>query len=110
VISTNLPASELDRFVSLALKAKSQPLTTVSFVPPLVNTAAPDIPLVQERVQAAIERSRSRGDGETVRVQKKKGPPAGGGGAPSAPSTGGSVGSLAEGYAANDAADLSDAC
>lgn len=110
VISTDLPASEVDRFVALALKAKSQPLGTVSFVPPLVNTAEPDIDLIQERVQDAIERSQARGDGETVTATKKVRRPAGGAGAPSAPTTGGSFGSLAEGYAANDATDLSDAC
>jgi LCP family protein required for cell wall assembly len=110
VISTDLPASEVDRFVALALEAKSQPLGTVSFVPPLVNTAEPDIDLIHERVQDAIERSQARGDGETVSATKKGGRPAGGAGAPSAPTTGGSFGSLAEGYAANDATDLSDAC
>ncbi|HEU4513363.1 MAG TPA: LCP family protein [Nocardioidaceae bacterium] len=110
VISTNLPASELDEFVALAVKAKSQPLATVSFVPPLVNTAAPDIELVHERVQQAIEKSQARGDGERVSVAKKVRRPSGGAGAPSAPTTGGSIGSLAEGYAANDAEDLASSC
>jgi hypothetical protein len=109
VISTNLPASELDRFIALALKAKSQPLATVSFVPPLVNTAEPDIALIQERVQQAIDRSQPGGD-ETVSAEKKVRKPSGGGGAPSAPTTGGSIGSLSEGYAANDSTDLSAAC
>jgi polyisoprenyl-teichoic acid--peptidoglycan teichoic acid transferase len=111
VISTDLPASELDRFVGLALKAKAQPLATVSFVPPMVNTAAPDIALIQERVQQAIEKSRSGGDGETVSVKEKPRAKAGAGaGAASAPTTGGSIGSLAEGYAANDATDVSSVC
>ena len=111
VISTDLPASEVDRFVALAMKAKSQPLTTVSFVPPLVNTAEPDIDLVHERVQQAIERSESRGEGDPVTQAKSTRKPAGSA-APSATptTTGGSVGSLADGYAANEATDLSDAC
>jgi anionic cell wall polymer biosynthesis LytR-Cps2A-Psr (LCP) family protein len=109
VISTNLPASELDRFIALALKAKSQPLATVSFVPPLVNTAEPDVALIQERVQQAIDRSQP-GGGETVSAEKKVRKPSGGAGAPSAPTTGGSIGSLSEGYAANDSTDLSAAC
>ena len=54
VVSTNLPASELDRFIALALKAKAQPVATVSFVPPLVNTGAPDIDLIQDRVEQAM--------------------------------------------------------
>jgi LCP family protein required for cell wall assembly len=110
VISTNLPASELDRFIELSLKAKAQPLATVSFVPPLVNTAEPDIELIQERVQEAIDKSQGGEDGGTVSAQKKVRRPAAGGGAASAPTTGGSIGSLAEGYAANDSTDLSAAC
>jgi LCP family protein required for cell wall assembly len=110
VVSTNLPASELDRFIALALEAKQQPLATVSFVPPLVNTAEPDIELIQDRVQQAIDKAEGRGDGETVSAGKKVPRPAGGGGAASAPTTGGSIGSLADGYAANDSTDLSSAC
>ncbi len=110
VITTNLPTSEVDHFVALALKAKSQPLATVSFVPPLVNTAEPDVDLIHERVQQAIERSQARGDGETASAGKKPRRPTGGAGAPSAPTTGGSIGSLAEGYAANDAEDLASSC
>lgn len=112
VISTNLPASELDRFIALALKAKSQPLSTVSFVPPLINTAEPDITLIQERVQQAIEKSRARGEEGAVSVQKKARRPGrgGAGGSASTPSTGGSIGSMADGYVANDAEDLSSAC
>jgi polyisoprenyl-teichoic acid--peptidoglycan teichoic acid transferase len=110
VISTDLPASELDRFIPLALKAKSQPLSTVSFVPPLVNTAQPDIALIHERVEQAVEKSRTRGDGEAVSTEKEVRRPGGGGGAPVVPSTGGSIGSMADGYLANDAEDLSSAC
>lgn len=111
VISTDLPASEVDRFVALAMKAKSQPLTTVSFVPPLVNTAEPDIELVHERVQQAIDRSESRSEGDPAPAAKKTRKPAGGTATSTTPTTtGGSVGSLADGYAANEATDLSDAC
>ncbi len=34
LLSTDIPAGELGRFVDLALKARSQPIATVSFVPP----------------------------------------------------------------------------
>jgi LCP family protein required for cell wall assembly len=108
VVSTNLPASELDRFVALALKAKSQPISTVSFVPPMVDTAAPDIELIHARVAEEIERSASREDDASVQARRR--PHKGAGGAATAPTTGGSIGSLAEGYAANDATDLSSAC
>jgi LCP family protein required for cell wall assembly len=106
VISTNLPASELGRFVELALKAKGQPLATVSFVPPLINTGSPDIDLVHERVQQAIEKSESRGEPQTEPKRKHKGPA----GAGTSATTGGSIGNLTDGYAANQAEDLSSAC
>jgi LCP family protein required for cell wall assembly len=110
VIETNIPRSEVDRFVALAIKAKSQPLTTVSFVPPLVNTAHPDIALIQERVKQAIEKSESRDDGAVVSAHKKVHRSARASGGPAQPTTGGSVGSLATGYAANDSTDLSGVC
>ena len=108
VISTDLPASEVDTFIDLALKAKTQPVSTVSFVPPMVNTADPDIAKIRSKVDSAIERSSARGDGE----EPGSGAPrrARSGGAAAAATTGGSIGSLAEGYAANDAADLASAC
>jgi LCP family protein required for cell wall assembly len=104
VVTTDLPASQLGRFVDLALKARSQPVATVSFVPPRVNTADPDIDLVRERVRQAIERSESPGEQESGRRPKRKRSAA------RPATTGGSIGSKAEGYAANDAADLSSAC
>jgi LCP family protein required for cell wall assembly len=115
IITTNLPASEVDRFVELALKAKSQPLATVSFVPPLINTAEPDVDLIHDRVKQAIEKSSSHGGGDTVSAQKSaqkkvRRPSAGAGGTTPPSTTGGSIGSLAEGYAANESTDLSSAC
>lgn len=99
-ISTNLPASEVDRFIPLAMKARDQKVATVSLVPPMVNTADPDIPLIQKKIQQAIDRSEG------------KAPTGGKGGKKKQPDsvTGGSLGSLSEGYAANQAEDLSAAC
>lgn len=50
VVSTDLPAGELGRFVSLAAGARSQPLTSVQFVPPLLDPAHPDMPALQAKV------------------------------------------------------------
>ena len=41
MVKTDIPASELDRFMQLALKARGQPVRTVSFVPPMINTVPP---------------------------------------------------------------------
>jgi len=106
IIATNLPASELDRFMELAIKAKSQPIATVSFVPPLINTADPDVSLIQRRVQAAIE----NGEVGARQADHRNKAPAAGGGAAGPSTTGGSIGSMSKGYAANDAANLSSAC
>ena len=46
MVSTDVPRGEVDRFVDLALKAKSQKIATLSLVPPMINTANPDIALV----------------------------------------------------------------
>jgi LCP family protein required for cell wall assembly len=108
ILSTNVPASEVDRFVALALKAKAQPMRTVSFVPPMVNTAEPDIDLIHDRVQQAIDRA--QGEAPQKKPGGKKKRPGPGGGAPAAPTTGGSIGSLADGYVANETSDLSTAC
>ena len=41
MVSTNLPAKELDRFMALALKAKDQKISSVSLVPPTIVTSSP---------------------------------------------------------------------
>jgi hypothetical protein len=57
LLSTDIPAGELGRFVDLALKARSQPIATVSFVPPMVNTSEPDYDLIRDKVGEALDRA-----------------------------------------------------
>lgn len=101
LISTNVPASEVDTFMELALKAKSQKIATLSIVPPMVNTADPDIDLVHRKVAAAIDKAEGTAEAPSGTVKKK---------VTEAPVTGGSVGSLSEGYAANQSGDLASTC
>jgi len=115
MISTDLPASELDTFASLALKAKSQKIASLSLVPPLVNTADPDAKKIRAAVALAIDKS--EGDAPKPPETASAATPSKGETAsetPSAPDpttvTGGSVGSLKQGYAANQAEDLGAAC
>lgn len=110
MVSTNVPASVVGEFVDLAIKAKGQRISTLSLVPPLVNTGNPDIPLIQTKVAEAIDRS--EGDYKAPEAEEpsktekpKKDKPK-----PPAVVTGGSVGSMSQGYAANDAEDLDEAC
>ncbi|WP_121255211.1 LCP family protein [Nocardioides ferulae] len=101
MISTDLPAGEVDRFIALALKARNQPVSTLSLVPPLVNTAEPDIEEIHARVAAALERAEG-GQTATAKGGKRRPDPD--------VVTGGSLGSLSEGYAANQTEDLGSAC
>jgi LCP family protein required for cell wall assembly len=103
LVTTDLPASELDRFAELAMKARSQRVSTVSFVPPAVDTGNPDIGTIRRMVQRAIDRSESTG---TVQPHRTRGRASGAGSA----TTGGSIGNMSHGYAANQASDLSSAC
>jgi polyisoprenyl-teichoic acid--peptidoglycan teichoic acid transferase len=97
MISTDIPASEVDRFMALALKAKSQPVATLSLVPPLVNTADPDIALIHRKVAEALAASAH----PVAHHHHKKSP---------STVTGGSIGTLQGGYAANDSNDLGAVC
>ena len=107
LIETDLPASELDTFAQLALKARTQKVSSVSFVPPAISTSSPDIAKIRSMIETAVERS-------AAPVEPRRDPPArsGKGFTTKAgdPSTGGSIGSMSQGYHANQADDLSKAC
>ncbi|UAL28642.1 LCP family protein [Nocardioides rotundus] len=100
MVSTNVPSSEFGRFIDLALKARGQKVSTVSLVPPAVDTSDPDIDKIQEMIQKGIDQAEG-----TAKAAPKKKKPAGQSGM-----TGGSLGSLSEGYVANQADDLGAAC
>ena len=132
MISTNIPASEVDRFIALALEARGQKVSTVSLVPPMVVTAHPDIATVRTMVDAAIARAEGRQpvSNDSTSTSASAAEPDGdqaedAGGTPSTDPagtppadavepppvvTGGSVGNLSDGYAANQSDDLGAAC
>lgn len=99
MVSTNIPASEFGHFAQLALKARGQQVSTLSLVPPMINTADPDIKLIRTKVAEAIDRAEGTAPPPGKQKLHKN-----------APVTGGSIGSLSTGYAANEAADLDTAC
>lgn len=105
MVATSIPAGEAGEFVDLALKARSQKVATVSIAPPLVpDTAHPDIDAVRQAIADAIDRSEGdleKSDAPAKKKRKKKDEPV---------VTGGSVGSLSQGYAANDTEDVAAAC
>jgi anionic cell wall polymer biosynthesis LytR-Cps2A-Psr (LCP) family protein len=99
MISTDIPRSEVGRFIDLALKARNEKVSTLSLVPPMINTGDPDIKLVKDKVAEAIDRS--EGDAAPAEKARKK---------QQQTVTGGSKGSRDEGYAANESDDLASAC
>jgi len=102
MVSTSIPRSEVDRFVQLALLAKDQKISTLSLVPPMINTADPDMDLVHSKVAEAVDRAEGEVSEATDRPRKKRSQSRG--------MTGGSLGSMSEGYAANESSDLGSAC
>ena len=88
LLSTDIPGSELDRFVDLALKARNEPISTVSFVPPMIATEDPDYDLIRTKVDDALAKAEG---------QKQSGGGGGGGGKP-------------KNRSANSSTDLAAAC
>jgi LCP family protein required for cell wall assembly len=111
LVTTDLPASELGRFAELAMKARSQPVSTVSFVPPTINTGRPDIAKIQSMVKGAIKTSEDGKTNKTAAASGSAKPKAKKGFSRGHHATvGGSIGNLHDGYAANESTDLSAAC
>ena len=107
LITTDLPQSEVDRFMQLALKTRSQPVRTVSFVPPVIATGNPDIAKIHTMVSRAIDTSEGK---KPAASATSKTSTTGSSGPTGASTTGGSIGNLREGYAANQSDDLSSSC
>jgi len=97
MIKTNLPRGEVGTFIELILKAKSQKVSTLSLVPPMINTGNPDLDLIREKIEKAIDRA----EGKAGKPGKGKG---------RGTQTGGSLGTRDGGYAANESDDLAAAC
>jgi LCP family protein required for cell wall assembly len=121
LVTTNLPASELDTFAELALKARSQPISTVSFVPPAINTSHPDEATIHTMIKAAIKRSDTGHHAAAKSATHSHQPGDQTGHHPTrtgfstnkdpyGSTVGGSLGNMTSGYAANQAQNLSNAC
>ena len=69
VISTSIPSGELATFVDLALRTRNLPVSTVSFVPPKIDTGDPDWALIRSMVSDAL-RSSGVKDGLDLRSER----------------------------------------
>jgi polyisoprenyl-teichoic acid--peptidoglycan teichoic acid transferase len=50
IVATDVPPSEVNRLIDLAGRAKDLPITSVSFVPPLIYPGSPDFALIRRTV------------------------------------------------------------
>jgi polyisoprenyl-teichoic acid--peptidoglycan teichoic acid transferase len=116
LVTTDLPASELGTFAELALKARSQPVSTVSFVPPVINTGHPDTDKIRAMIKAALDRSEGKAATKSTSPGTSGSPRKAAATSPKGFSrghhstVGGSIGNLHDGYAANESSNLSSAC
>ncbi|MGI8888121.1 MAG: LCP family protein [Nocardioidaceae bacterium] len=73
IMSTSIPASEVDTFIALAGKARALPLASVAFVPPRVDTTDPDWDHVRAMVKDTIDKAEARdAAGTSVSPRHKK--------------------------------------
>lgn len=60
LLDTDIPARDLNVFMDLALKAKAQPISSVSLVPPVIYTGNPDYDKVRSLITKAIDKAEGR--------------------------------------------------
>lgn len=60
MMSTDIPAQDLQRFVELASKARQAKISSVSLVPPAVSVGNPDYPRIHQMIADAIAKSERR--------------------------------------------------
>jgi polyisoprenyl-teichoic acid--peptidoglycan teichoic acid transferase len=57
IMATDIPTSDLSTMVRLAMAAKQLPVSSVAFMPPLIEPGNPDFSAVRATVAAKIERA-----------------------------------------------------
>lgn len=60
LLDTDIPARDLNVFMDLALKAKAQPISSVSLVPPVIFTGNPDYDKVRSLISKAIDKAEGK--------------------------------------------------
>lgn len=57
LLTTDIPARDLNVFMDLALKARTQKVSSVSLTPPFIYTGNPDYPKVRDLVETAVQKA-----------------------------------------------------
>ena len=60
IMATDLPASQIGTMLDLASKARSLPMASVNFTPPLITPANPDFSAIRQTVDKAIADSQAK--------------------------------------------------
>lgn len=107
LFTTSIPAKELGPFGDLALKSRNTKITTVSLVPPVVDTTNPDYAKIHRMVAKAIERSEAKDDGPSAKPSPSASKSSG---SPASPSPSSSPSKDDSQESANNSDDLSTAC
>lgn len=63
MLHTNIPEDDLSTFIQLGLQAQDGNVGSVSFVPPEINTTYPDLELIRDKVEVAINARPDESDG-----------------------------------------------
>ncbi|CAI9407424.1 LCP family glycopolymer transferase [Aestuariimicrobium sp. T2.26MG-19.2B] len=62
IAATDVPASEVNRLMTLATKAKAKPISSVSFTPPLIYPGNPKLAVIRQTVKQRISASEALDD------------------------------------------------
>ncbi len=62
MVTTSIPRQDMSVFMDLALETRKNPISSVSIVPPLINTADPDYAKVRRLIETGIYESETAGE------------------------------------------------
>ena len=114
VVATDVPTSDANTLVDLALSARTRPIASVSFTPPAIYPGSPDFAKIKTMVQAKINAAEAADQPKPQSPTTQAAPTTGSGGAastkpsPSKASSGSSTASSSTKAAAEE--DLDSVC
>lgn len=68
MLETSVPRQDLNVFMDLALKTRNEPISSVSLVPPEINTGDPDYPKIRRMVEDAVAVAEGRPEATSLMV------------------------------------------
>jgi hypothetical protein len=75
VVATNVPTSQINTMMELALKAKKLPTSSLAVVPPLIEPGAPKFSVIRSAVTAKIAASEAKDDPSAAATPTTSSPP-----------------------------------